>query len=75
MKIEIYLDKEGKGEDKEKDMESALMSAEEHKKAMLMQRRVAKMLAKMAGRSTPNELDMETAMDFVEDNAEYEKAK
>lgn len=75
MKIEIYLDKEGKGEDKEKDMESALMSAEEHKKAMLMQRRVAKMLAKMAGRSMPNELDMETAMGFVEDNAEYEKAK
>ena len=55
----------------EKDSEDKGMDQEEIMQVTAFQRKVAKMLAKMAGRNTPNEIDMETAKDFEEDNAEY----
>jgi hypothetical protein len=63
MKISVEL--ENGGEESEEDLEDVVTP---------FQRKVAKMLAKMAGRKTPNEIDMETAADFEEDNIEYKMA-
>jgi hypothetical protein len=63
MKISVEL--ENGGEESEEDSEDVVTP---------FQRKVAKMLAKMAGRKTPNEIDMETAADFEEDNIEYKMA-
>jgi hypothetical protein len=63
MKISVEL--ENGGEKSEEDLEDVVTP---------FQRKVAKMLAKMAGRKTPNEIDMETAADFEEDNIEYKMA-
>ena len=63
MKISVEL--ENGGEESEEDSEDVVTP---------FQRKVAKMLAKMAGRKTPNEIDMETAADFEEYNIEYKMA-
>ena len=73
MKIFIEIEKDGEGKDgmegyDEEGMQKKMV-------ASAFQKRVAKMLAKAAGRNTPNELDMEAAKDFEEDNAEYSGMK
>ena len=76
MKIEISIEKEGshgEGEDKKAMMDKALANGKKMQERKMMQERVAKMLAKMAGRKKPEMIDMEAAADFVEDNEEYKK--
>ena len=69
MKIEIEIEK---GKDKD---EKEMMSPEQQRRHDMLKLKVARMLAKSMGRTTPNEIDVETAADFIEDNMESEKAK
>lgn len=69
MKIEVSIEKDGKG-----DKEEKMMSPEQMRRAQAMQIKVAKMLARMAGRPSPNEVDNEIAAEFVEENMESKKA-
>lgn len=67
MKISIEIEKGGEGK-------NGMEGGEEKMMPTPFQKKVAKMLAQMAGRKTPNEVDMETAKDFEEDDAEYQMA-
>ena len=58
MKIEIYLNGEGK-DDGEDDMP---------KKPTAFHKKVAQMLAKQKGRSKPNEMDLKKAMKLDEED-------
>ena len=59
MKISIEIEKDGEGEDQEMP-----------KPVTPFQRKVARMLAKMAGRKTPNEKDLEMAAEVEEEGKE-----
>ena len=70
MKIEISIEK---GKDKEGKKE--MMSPEQQRRHDMMKLKVARMLAKSMGRTTPNEVDTEIAEEFIQENMEYEKDK
>jgi hypothetical protein len=67
MKISIEIEKGDEGK-------HSMGNGEESMAPTAFQKKVAKMLAQMAGRKTPNEVDMETAKDFEEDDIEYKMA-
>lgn len=68
MKIEISIEK---GKEKEDDMESHMEKPMSEKEYTPFELKVSKMLAKMAGRKKPNQIDLEAARDFAEDDAEF----
>jgi hypothetical protein len=63
--VKVSVEIENGGKESEEDSEDVVTP---------FQRKVAKMLAKMAGRKTPNEIDLDAAADFEEDNIEYKMA-
>ena len=68
MKIEIKIGKEREDKEEMNGPDAYEGKMDKVKMNPAFHRKVAKLLAKAAGRKEPNMVDIETAADFIEDN-------